>query len=62
MKTQGPKSLIVRMWRRLMRRRVLAHDSFLSLSITLFNFSSGWDRLLQKQGHFSAQRAPNRRR
>jgi hypothetical protein len=43
-----------------MRRRALAHDLFLSLSITLFNFSSLWDRRLQKQRQFWDQRASNR--
>jgi hypothetical protein len=35
-----------------MWRRALAHDPFFSLNITLFNFSSGRDRLLQKQRQF----------
>jgi hypothetical protein len=32
-----------------MRRRAPYHDPLLSLSIALFNFSSGWDRPLQKR-------------
>lgn len=62
MKTQPRLKILMEAWRRLLRRRALAHDPFLSLSITLFNFSSGWDRLLQKQRQFWDQRAPNRRR
>jgi hypothetical protein len=62
MKTQPRSKILMELWRRLKRGRALAHDPFLSLSTTLFNFSSGWDRLLQKQGQFSAQRAPNLRR
>jgi hypothetical protein len=62
MKTQPRSKILMELWRRLKRGRALAHDPFLSLSTTLFNFSSGWDRLLQKQDQFSAQQAPNRRR
>jgi hypothetical protein len=54
MKTQPRSKILMEPWRRLTRGCALAHDPFLSLSITLFNFSSGWDWLLQKQGQFSA--------
>jgi hypothetical protein len=29
-----------------------AHDYFLWLSITRFNFSTGWERILQRQNQF----------
>jgi hypothetical protein len=61
MKTQPRSKILMEPWRRLMRRRALAHDPFLSLSITLFNFSSGWDRLLQKQGQLSTPTRVKRR-
>jgi hypothetical protein len=54
MKTQPRSKILMEPWRRLTRGCALAHDPFLSLSIALFNFSSGWDWLLQKQGQFSA--------
>lgn len=41
-----------RFWQRLVGVSLPAHDRFLSLSITNFNFSTGWDRLLQKERQF----------
>jgi hypothetical protein len=46
------RNLLLKLWHRLSRRPAPAHDLYLSLSITLFNFTSGWDRLLQKQRQF----------
>lgn len=46
--------MFVKIWRSLFQRRRPAHDPFLSLSLTLFNYDSGWDRLLRKQGRFLA--------
>ncbi len=43
-----------RFWDRLGRGSAPTHDRLLSLSITNFNFSTGWDRLLQKQQQFGA--------
>ncbi|HYJ03614.1 MAG TPA: hypothetical protein VEX43_00645 [Chthoniobacterales bacterium] len=48
MKTKS-RHLLLKLWHRLFRRPAAAHDPFLSLSITTFNSSTGWDRLLQKQ-------------
>jgi hypothetical protein len=54
MKTQRKRNLLARAWQRVIGRRPPAHDPLLSLSITLFNFSTGWDRVLQKQRQFGA--------
>jgi hypothetical protein len=51
MKTQS-QNAVLKLWRKLIRRSAPAHDPLLSLSMTLFNFASGWDRLLQKQRRF----------
>jgi hypothetical protein len=48
MKTR-PHNILLKLWHRVIGRPAPAHDPFLSLSITLFNFSSGWDRLLREQ-------------
>jgi len=53
MKTQS-QNILLKLWQKLIGRSAPAHDPFLSLSITLFNFTSGWDRLLQKQRQFMA--------
>ncbi len=49
MKLPAKLNVLARAWQRVTGRRATAHDPLLSLSITLFNFSSGWDRVLQKQ-------------
>jgi hypothetical protein len=49
MKTQAHPNFVARLWHRIARRSAPAHDPLLSLSIGLFNFSTGWDRLLQKR-------------
>ena len=49
MKAHPKLSVLARAWQRVLGRPAPAHDPLLSLSITLFNFSSGWDRVLQKQ-------------
>ncbi len=49
MKTPARLNVLARAWQRIIGRRAPAHDPLLSLSITLFNFSTGWDRVLQKQ-------------
>lgn len=54
MKTQAQANVLARVWRRLMASRAPAHDPLLSLSMNLFNFSSGWDRLLAKQRQFGS--------
>jgi len=58
MKTKDRSNAVVKLWHRLIGWRARRHDPFLSLSITHFNFSSdwssGWDRLLQKQQQFLA--------
>jgi hypothetical protein len=52
MKTKQRNNAVLKLWRRIIGWRASRHDPFLSLSITQFNFSSGWDRLLQKQQQF----------
>jgi len=54
MKTRSRQNILLKLWHRLIGRPAPAHDPYLSLSITLFNFTSGWDRLLQKQRQFMA--------
>jgi hypothetical protein len=54
MKTRSSQNILLKLWQKLIGRSALAHDPYLSLSITLFNFTSGWDRLLQKQRQFMA--------
>jgi hypothetical protein len=53
MKTQS-RNILLKLWHRLIGCPAPAHDLYLSLSITLFNFTSGWDRVLQKQRQFMA--------
>lgn len=48
MKKQTRSNAFVKTWRYLIRRRLPADDPLLRLSITDFNYSSGWDRLLRK--------------
>jgi hypothetical protein len=48
------RNVLRKLWHRLIGRPAPTHDLYLSLSITLFNFTSGWDRLLQKQRQFMA--------
>jgi hypothetical protein len=43
-----------RFCRTIFKRSAPAHDPLLSLSITAFKFSTGWDRLLQKQHTWGA--------
>lgn len=54
MSTSRRPNILVHAWRRLAAREAPSHDPLLSLSITLFNFSSGWDRVLQKQRQHGA--------
>lgn len=42
MKTQP--ATFTSLWRKIFRRSTPVHDRFLSLSLTLFNNTSGWDR------------------
>jgi hypothetical protein len=49
MKARPKLNVLARAWQRIIGRRTPAHDPLLSLSITLFNCSSGWERVLQKQ-------------
>lgn len=53
MKTKS-RNILLKLWHRLIGRPAITHDPFLSLSITTFNSSTGWDRLLQKQLRFLA--------
>jgi hypothetical protein len=53
MKTQS-QNILLKLWQGLIRRSAPANDPLLSLSMTLFNFASGWDRLLQNQRQFMA--------
>ena len=48
------QNILLKLWQGLIRRSAPAHDPLLSLSMTLFNFASGWDRLLQNQRQFMA--------
>jgi hypothetical protein len=48
------RNILLKVWHRLIGRPAPAHDLYLSLSITLFNFTSGWDRVLQTQRRFMA--------
>lgn len=52
MKTQSHASFLVRAWHKIVYSSVPAHDPLLFLSMTMFNFSGGWDRLLQKRRQF----------
>ncbi len=52
MKTHSKLNALARAWQRMSGRRAPAHDPLLALSITLFNFSSGWDRMIAKQRQF----------
>ena len=54
MKKERRRNILLRAWCKLMRQGVPPHDPLLSLSITIFNFSTGWDRLLRKQAEFIA--------
>ena len=53
MKTKS-RNLLLKLWRRLIGRPATTHDPLLSLSITEFNFSTGWDRLVHEQRQFMA--------
>jgi hypothetical protein len=54
MKKRARPTIFRRAWLRLLGRRAPMHDPLLSLSLSLFNFSSGWDRVLQKQKELGA--------
>jgi hypothetical protein len=43
-------------WRRIFRRTVRRHDPLLFLSMTLFNYTDGWNRTFAKEDYarFSA--------
>ncbi len=49
MKAKRHRNSCSRFWQRFVKGPAPAHDRFLSLSITRFNLSTGWERLLQKQ-------------
>jgi len=53
-KKEPRRNILLRAWCKLMGKGTPPHDPLLSLSITVFNFSTGWDRLLRKQGQFLA--------
>jgi len=52
MKMRSRQNILLKLWHRLIGRSAPAHDPYLSLSVGTFNFSTGWDRLLQKQRQF----------
>jgi len=45
---QRSRNSFAELWRRIFRRTVRGHDPLLTLSMTLFNYTDGWSRIISK--------------
>jgi len=45
---QQRRKSVAELWRRIFRRSARGHDPLLTLSITLFNYTDGWNRIISK--------------
>src|SRR5438477_3222061 len=48
MKTRQSKNKLRELFRRIFRRSTTVHDPWLSVSMTLFNYTDGWSRTFAK--------------
>ncbi|HEY8649326.1 MAG TPA: hypothetical protein VIL70_00270 [Chthoniobacterales bacterium] len=49
MKTKHSTSSFLKLLRKIFRRSAPTHDPFLFLSMTLFNYTDGWNRTFSKE-------------